>query len=378
MFGFLLAEIIIRILPPKITGLYKSVTYIPDKDTGFKRPSMIQTINESQCFSVKVSTNSKGFRDIEWDESQKGGVAILGDSFMEAIQVNDNQTTASIVRDVLGIKVINTGISSYGTISQIETYKKYIKHQEPDIVSLFFYKNDINDNDCKNNIGSNNTVTKSCANLNENNELLINKNFYRAYGSSDLKLFIKKYCQTCILVKKGFNILKISNQINNIEPINNQENTDFKKDKSWLITENALNILKNIIENDKSKFLIILIPSDKNTDEQIEKMFIDLNIKYIKLEEIFNKYTQLHNLSDPKYSYSCDGHWNPLGHYLSANVLAEFIIKETNLISNQYKDEKIKIINENLSKNPKEILGENNYNIIYKNTSQYNNNTIKL
>ena len=74
----------------------------------------------------------------------------------------------------------------------------------------------------------------------------------------------------------------------------------------------------------------------------------ELGIEFIPLAPVFIDYQREHNLPDPYFSYSCDGHWNPLGHDLAASAIGSYLIGI-----------------DPISPTPKEILGESGYGAIY-------------
>jgi hypothetical protein len=98
-------------------------------------------------FRVPVRINSKGLRDIEhsYEKSpQTYRILILGDSYMEAVQVELEQIFARQLENFLRaqgfhhVEVINTGVASYGTDNEY----LYLKHEgfkyKPDLVLLTF------------------------------------------------------------------------------------------------------------------------------------------------------------------------------------------------------------------------------------------------
>lgn len=83
-------------------------------------------------------------------------VAVLGDSFIEAFQVPDEQTfCAQLERRLQGcsdladrrVEVLNFGVSGYGTAQELLMLRHYVWQYEPDLVLLaFFPGNDLRNN----------------------------------------------------------------------------------------------------------------------------------------------------------------------------------------------------------------------------------------
>jgi len=103
--------------------------------------------------------NSLGYRDDEHTLAKSPGtfrIAVLGDSFTEARQVDLDNTFVSLLGRNLGrcaglngaqVEVLNFGIGSYGTAQALLTLREDALRFDPDLVLLaFFPGNDIQDN----------------------------------------------------------------------------------------------------------------------------------------------------------------------------------------------------------------------------------------
>ena len=136
LFSLFMAELAVRIVgeepPPPIK--------IFDEQTGFRlRPKMegIWRVENEAYFKF----NSFGFRDHEWEvEKSRFRVAILGDSFTEALQVPLEDTFHKIVEAELGnVEIMSFGISGQGTVEQLLTYRHYVRNFDPDLIVLAFF-----------------------------------------------------------------------------------------------------------------------------------------------------------------------------------------------------------------------------------------------
>ena len=71
-------------------------------------------------------------------------------------------------------------------------------------------------------------------------------------------------------------------------------------------------------------------------------------------------------LKAPYFSYRCNGHWNPVGHYLAVNNLVHYMVSESILdiqsVRAQYQNE---ILMGEVLKVPVEILGRKGFEQIY-------------
>jgi hypothetical protein len=106
-----------------------------------------------------VEINSQGFRDRERSVQKPPDtlrVAVLGDSFTEALQVPLEDTFASTAeRELAGcpgmggrrVEVLNFGVSGYGAASELLLLRGRVWAYQPDIVVLaFFTGNDVSNN----------------------------------------------------------------------------------------------------------------------------------------------------------------------------------------------------------------------------------------
>jgi hypothetical protein len=140
-----LAELISRVLPRPPEPPVK----IYDARTGFRlRPGMrgTWTVENPGRFTI----NSLGFRDVEWTAARRAPrrVAVLGDSFAEALQVDDGQSFPKLVEQRLrDTEVMDFGVNGQGQVEELLTYRTYVRPFRPDLVVLAFFPG----NDCLDN-----------------------------------------------------------------------------------------------------------------------------------------------------------------------------------------------------------------------------------
>ena len=110
----------------------------------------------------EVSINSDGLHDREHEIKKPPNtfrIAMLGDSFAEAVQLPIAQNFSSVAEQTLKQcplmhgrepEVINFGVAGYGTAQELLTLRSQVWKYSPDMVALaFFTGNDIEDNDPK-------------------------------------------------------------------------------------------------------------------------------------------------------------------------------------------------------------------------------------
>jgi hypothetical protein len=106
-----------------------------------------------------VRINHDGFRGPDYPQRKPPGVirvAVLGDSYVEAIQVPEDKTFTAVIGRELGhcfllkgkrIEAMNFGVDGYGTAQELITLRRKVWQYSPDIVVLgIFLGNDVRNN----------------------------------------------------------------------------------------------------------------------------------------------------------------------------------------------------------------------------------------
>jgi len=152
-FGLFVTEIFLRVV-----GYSAPLFYMPDTFVGVTlRPNVAGTYQrEGRVF---VSINSTGLRDREHQLAKPANtirIALLGDSYCEALQVPLEQTFWWQLQQQLGscgqfagkqVEIINFGVSGYGAGQELITLQRKVWQYSPDIVMLLMTtNNDISDN----------------------------------------------------------------------------------------------------------------------------------------------------------------------------------------------------------------------------------------
>ena len=103
-------------------------------------------------FRVAVHTNAEGFRDLSREPTKPAGVlrvAMLGDSFIEAVQVPLDETASRVLERQLNAEgaagaqrweVLNFGISNFGVGQYFLTWQHHARKYHPDYVAVFIAK----------------------------------------------------------------------------------------------------------------------------------------------------------------------------------------------------------------------------------------------
>ncbi|HEX8706990.1 MAG TPA: SGNH/GDSL hydrolase family protein [Pyrinomonadaceae bacterium] len=153
LFGLLIAEVALRAIGYSYPNFYTA-----DAVRGNAlRPGVEGWYRKEGRAYVRI--NSEGLRDREHARQKPPGtirIAVLGDSYAEALQVPAENTFWAVMEERLNqcgaldgrrVEVINFGVSGYGTAQELLTLRERVWEYSPDIVLLAVTtNNDITDN----------------------------------------------------------------------------------------------------------------------------------------------------------------------------------------------------------------------------------------
>ncbi|MGI2903491.1 SGNH/GDSL hydrolase family protein [Tolypothrix sp. VBCCA 56010] len=139
----------------RIAGIEYNTFYTVDQHRGWVLRPLVSGWYRSEGESY-VQINSDGFSDREHTKVKPENtlrIALLGDSFVEALQVPLEQGFAAVIERELSscqtlagqkVEVIKFGVSGYGTAQELITLREKAWKYSPDIVLLaFFTGNDL-------------------------------------------------------------------------------------------------------------------------------------------------------------------------------------------------------------------------------------------
>lgn len=380
-----ISEIVLRVIPSTINQWGTNIRYVEDQHIGYKLAPNQNGQHNMPCFeSSPVTTNSLGFRDGEWVKDEKPKIALLGDSFIEALMVKDGEHFADILEKMTGMQVINAALSGQGTVAQLETYSQFVAKYTPDIVILFFYAgNDLYNNDCGLNEATGNGFVAPCPCATYDGERPI-FTLPESKGIANDGFF--SICKTCAAVKHIFS---------GDEPVVPQSRWDQyyfpytpQLKRTLLATSTATSKLAFDVESTGGKFFIVTIPpylqflqdpaSEIARLSNLEDVRRDIKVRlpsnymldfasdrgmfYLDLYDELVKYANRNEMPEPWFYYTCNGHFNPLGHFVMTNLVLKTLHEKQLMNLNSALES---MVEKNLSLSPKEILGEEGYNQIY-------------
>lgn len=364
-------EIVLRVM-----GFSYPNFYVTDPFTGMKlRPNAEGWYREEGEAYVRV--NSLGMRDDREINVEKSSgtfrIAVLGDSYVEALQIPTEDTFPVLVEKKLNqceafkgrkVEVLNFGVSGYSTAQELLTLQHRVWPFSPDLVMLTFLAgNDLRDNS-KEISGSYPRPFFS----EQNGKLQLDESFrdsaiYRMKSSQTWEFLqtISKYSRLLQLVNKVKNVLgqplsapadtkkNAGEHQAGLDDLMFLPPSDARWKNAWDITERLLQEVSSEVAQHKSKFLLVDITNgiDVNPDVNLKNKYMkeigvaDLNYPHNRLENfaarnnmdflglqpVFadkavknNEY--FHGFANTRMGY---GHWNKAGHLLAAETIAAHI-----------------------------------------------------
>jgi hypothetical protein len=142
-----LSEVALRVFYPQQLGVWHQTR----DGLAIHRPN-----STTNYFDHEIQINSLGMRDREHTIKKKEGtfrILLLGDSFLEALQVRFEDSFPKLLEDRLrdsgisNVEVINVAVSGWGTEDELAYLVRYGKRLEPDLVLVAMtLHNDVSDN----------------------------------------------------------------------------------------------------------------------------------------------------------------------------------------------------------------------------------------
>lgn len=313
-------------------------------------------------FETDYISNSYGFRDsehsLEKDETVFR-IAVIGDSFTEAIQVNQEKRFDKLIEKYLTeksnktVEILNFGTGGWGTDQEILAYKTKIKQFNPDLVILMFVYNDFQDNTIK--------INKPYHTLDAGSLVYHPAKF--SYNPTLRKVlsysaFLTQMANYAYKIKMRSTSKKSLNFSPATLPyalaINwPQEEWSTEVQEAVIITSALLANLSKEIEQNEAQFLLVSVPPAPAIEslslERFKQIYPNENWKTIDFSQqekillqiasenhfafvgLYNPFIKYKQMSGIKYKQTSgeqlyfykDEHWNEKGHLLAATAILQ-------------------------------------------------------
>jgi hypothetical protein len=320
---------------------------------------------EENEFKVPVQINAEGRRDLERPVQKPPGtyrVLLLGDSFVEAMQVPIEQTFARHLEAALThaggppVEVISMGVSGYGTASEYLWYRDYGRAYQADLVLLSFYAG----NDVRNNSPTLEPwLRPQYDEAGELQRVISNSSGEGArgvLGKSHAYLYFRKQIVTRqpVLAERLSNLGLLDRAAVRPVPMADGVPVDYyvyaadppaEWRDAWVRTEHLLDELRDAVRADGARFAVLVVTSREQiypgdwqqllqTYPPMQHMTWDLNgperrtlawceragVPCVQLSPAFTARRDAARLH-----YLHDGHWTAAGHALAAQTVANFM-----------------------------------------------------
>jgi hypothetical protein len=335
----LLMEGAVRLFMPQPTGISKQDPY----GLTMHWPGMTRYLPQ---FGHDVSFNSAGLRDREHAVAKEPGVfriLLLGDSFMEALQVPFDSSTPSLLERELTrragrpVEVINAGTSGWGTDDELRYVEHYGLPYKPDMLLVAMtLHNDISDNLRRewHTLEGDSLVTRPVQRIG-----------FPAYQVAEIKGFLATRFQLYQLwrrVRHGGEIRQIATQLDSHVTQLFQNPSPERIALGVKVTAAMLRQMQQVAREHGASVGIVLlpiahqlsdttfalfrrqardttVPMDLERPQLLVKAIADsLGIPVIDLLPGFRQWVTQH--PDSSLYLKWDGHWNATGHRLAVDL----------------------------------------------------------
>ena len=374
LMGVIIGEIGLRVARfegyPKIPDVADSAPtgfHTADRDLGWKLKPGVSGEWKGEGASF-VQVNSDGLRDREHAKAKPPNtlrVAVLGDSFTEAIHVPVKQTFWSKLERKLGnckavkgrknVEVINFGVQGYGTAQELIMLRKKVWDYNPDIVVLAFYVgNDVINNspqleyDLYRPFFVYDASGKLVQDMSFRDLAPIDRNERAVSFVDRMPNWIVNNSSILQVIKK-VDVDRKKRQLSedfttlSIENLKEPQNAAWQE--AWKVTEGMIVTMRNEVVQKKADFLVVTIGTPMQVDRdpakrkkfmqenniqdlfypdrRLEKLGAREGFRVLNLSEQFQGYTEKYQVCAHGFENSvpCGGHWNELGHRLGSILI---------------------------------------------------------
>jgi lysophospholipase L1-like esterase len=360
MAPLLLLEAMLRLFGPILPGNYDTGHYLVRHARlgHFNQPNFDGWIKTSE-FTTHVKIGPLGLRDPRTDYARPPDthrILLLGDSFTEAVQVNDSQTVASrLEASLLGhtgrrVEVINAGVAGYGTGQEMLLFdQEGLQYQPQVVVLLVFVGNDIGDNSYRPNPDSAEPSSRPSFEL-DNEKLIRVVPGAPSAAYRDWRQPLRDCCLLYNVFETGV-LLKLANR-----PVRDQPEVsddarylvrslyetkpDGEMARAWRITERLIGIIRDRASAEGIRLVVVGAPDWLALDEAAwqermgesrastkryapdfpNKMLGEImgraGVPYLDLMPILAEAAG----DEPLY-FPIDTHWTPAGHAVVAKAI---------------------------------------------------------
>ncbi len=369
--GLIAVEVAVRLM-----GVSYPQPYVPDTQLGSRLQPGFEGwfTREGRAY---VTVNSAGFRDREHTKNKPDGtfrIAVLGDSYAEAVQVPIEHTFWSVLERELGeakprearfgkVEVLNFGISGYGTAQELETLRHVALEYDPDLVLVAF----LSGNDIRNNSKLLEPVKVRPFYELMGDELVLDTSFRQHPDFLKAQSGSTRFKVSCINSSRILQMLadfKNRSADHSDQPeqgLNAEiysEPTDSAWQAAWTLTNRLLTTMSEVCETQGVKFAVVTLTNaaqvhpDPGERERLARQlksadlfypekriaelgeghgFIVITLAQHMAQRATETKTFYHGFANTRLG---SGHWNASGHQIAGERMAAELLKSGALENN--------------------------------------------
>ncbi len=298
----------------------------------------------------RMDTNSVGMRDDEHAVEKPPGtfrILLMGDSFMEAAQVEWRDSMAHLVEtalessrargEVSDVEIINASVSGWGTDDQRTYYRRYARDWAPDLVLVGMTLH----NDLFDNLAMEFTVLDGGQLIERPREEMPVLEYARIKlqewfaGRSHLYRLATGTLRAPSVAEAGAQL-----QRDMLELV--RQPTSPKVERGWEMTELLLDEFAEDVRADGAQLVVFLVPLRMQVEpthrrdllDGLGEVSIDLpapqrrmqawgNRRDLLVVDLMPAFAQAEAAGQGPFYLAVDGHWNEAGHALAAETVAK-------------------------------------------------------
>ena len=263
-------------------------------------------------FTMKLTTNSDGFRGQAPEPSSHRSILFLGDSFTMGYGVNDGEEFPALVRKALNERspdsapVINAGIGDNGNGRWVKFLRVEGKKYNPGLVVLQIHDNDFRDN-----------IREQLFELSPEGKLR-----ERPLPSPGARWSIQSVVENV----PGLAYSYLIGFVRQIYWDRYSRRSDYDSDnrhinqyRTMLEDHLLISILEEVMticKRERWEILAVVVDISGNRLTELKKFFLARNVSMIVIPAKKER---------PDLYYKVDGHWNALGHRFTADRIIEHL-----------------------------------------------------
>ncbi|MCK4524218.1 hypothetical protein KAU15_04755, partial [candidate division WOR-3 bacterium] len=335
-----------------------------NKELGwFNKVNIIKTLRGTE-FTAQYSSNQYGFRGNKDINKERETILIIGDSFVQACEVDNDEVFTFILDSLLTEQIINAGVRGYGIDQEYLLFKQLfeeninIKH-----VIIMFYINDLRDIISDN---KNSEFPEKPRFILRNDSLILYDYDTIEVQNADKEIIfpthltyrVSRFIKVLLYKSAIYKIFANALQFNQFGKWLYNKNLVNKPDYmtyDWRLADEeilikSIPLIKEIFKNadilcssNKATFTVFVIPSEFQYQKKLANQMKALNYLYnyesnidlayervieiLKEEKInylypLNEFTHLNQ--EKTLTFRFDKHWNKNGHEQVAGILRRY------------------------------------------------------